>query len=637
MRKILLFSIVLISGILLTGRLFYLQILDTSYATLSVNNAIKRVYDYPQRGHIYDRNGNLLVSNQPSYDVMVIPREVKPFDTTEFCGLLKMTKEALKTRLSKARVYSPRLPSIVIPQLTKSEYAYLQEKMRKYEGFYIQKRSLRDYQVDSGANFLGYIAEVNRADIEDNPYYQSGDLKGRTGVEKQYEEVLRGVKGVKYIQKDRFNRDIGAYKNGDLDTIPEPGKDLTLTIDGELQKYGEELMVNKRGGIIAIEPSTGEILALISAPNYDPSLLVGRQRSANFTKLWYDTIAKPLFDRSLQAEYPPGSPFKTLNALIALQENVVDTQESFACHGGYYYGSRGRKLGCHHHASPLSMVPGIANSCNAYFANVYRRVIDKYDTPQEGMDKWHNHLASFGLGQYMGTDLPTGRPGYIPDSDYYNRAYEYPKYKWFSTATISNSIGQGEVSLTPIQLANVTATIANRGWYYTPHIVKGIEGQNELIPEEYRTKNVTTIDPANFEPVVEGMFGAYNYGTAAGVQIPGIEICGKTGTAENYTKIDGKRQQLTDHSIFVAFAPKDNPKIAIAVFVENGYWGGRYGGKIASLMIEKHIKGEITRTDLEDWILSHSLEEEYAKPLSGKPFPINDGKKISGKVEKPIL
>ncbi|RXG12706.1 penicillin-binding protein 2 [Leeuwenhoekiella aestuarii] len=637
MRKILLFSIVLISGILLTGRLFYLQILDTSYATLSVNNAIKRVYDYPQRGHIYDRNGSLLVSNQPSYDVMVIPREVKPFDTTEFCGLLKMTKEALKTRLSKAHVYSPRLPSIVIPQLTKSEYAYLQEKMRKYEGFYIQKRSLRDYQVDFGANFLGYIAEVNRSDIEDNPYYQSGDLKGRTGVEKQYEETLRGIKGVKYIQKDRFNRDIGAYKNGSLDTIPEPGKDLTLTIDAELQKYGEELMVNKRGGIIAIEPSTGEILALISAPNYDPSLLVGRQRSANFTKLWYDTIAKPLFDRSLQAEYPPGSPFKTLNALIALQENVVDTQESFACHGGYYYGSRGRKLGCHHHPSPLSMVPGIANSCNAYFANVYRRVIDKYDTPQEGMDRWHNHLASFGLGQYMGTDLPTGRPGYIPDSDYYNRAYEYPKYKWFSTATISNSIGQGEVSLTPIQLANVTATIANRGWYYTPHIVKRIEGQTELIPEKYRTKNVTTIDPANFEPVVEGMFGAYNYGTAAGVQIPGIEICGKTGTAENYTKIDGKRQQLTDHSIFVAFAPKDNPKIAIAVFVENGYWGGRYGGKIASLMIEKHIKGEITRTDLEDWILSHSLEEEYAKPLSGKPFPINDGKKISGKVEKPIL
>ena len=633
MRRILLFSIVLISGLLLTGRLFYLQILNTSYAGLSKNNAIKRSYDYPQRGHIYDRNGELLVSNQPSYDVMVIPREVKPFDTLEFCSLLKMTKEALVTRLRKARVYSPRLPSIVIPQLTKSEYAYLQEKMHNYEGFYIQKRSLRDYQIDYGANFLGYIAEVNQSDIENNPYYQSGDLKGRTGVEKQYEEVLRGVKGVKYIQKDRFNRDIGPYKNGDLDTLPQPGKDLTLTVDAQLQKYGEELMKNKRGGIIAIEPATGEILALISAPNYDPALLVGRERSANFTKLWYDTISNPLFDRSLQAEYPPGSPFKTLNALIALQEGVVDTKESFSCHNGYVYG-RGRKLGCHSHISPLSMIPGIANSCNAYFANVYRRVIEKYDTPQEGMDVWQHHLKSFGLGDFMGTDLPTGRPGFIPDSKFYNRSYEYPKYKWYSTATISNSIGQGEVITTPIQLANVTAAIANRGWYYTPHIIKSIEDDTELIPEKYRTKNITTIDPANFEPVVQGMNDVYNYGTASTMRIPGIEICGKTGTAENYTKINGEREQLTDHSIFVAFAPKDNPQIAIAVFVENGYWGSRYAGKIASLMIEKHIKGEITRTDLEDWVLTHSLEEEYAKPLSGEPFYINDGKKLSGVPDK---
>ncbi len=637
MRRILLFSVVLVTGLLFTGRLFYLQILNTSYAGLSENNAIKRSFDYPQRGHIYDRNGELLVSNQPSYDVMVIPREVEPFDTLELCKMLKMTKEGLVTRLEKARVYSPRLPSIVIPQLTKSEYAYLQEKMRKYEGFYIQKRSLRDYQIDYGANFLGYIAEVNQSDVDANPYYQSGDLKGRTGVEKQYEEVLRGVKGVKYIQKDRFNRDIGPYKNGSLDTLPQPGKDITLTVDAALQKYGEELMINKRGGIIAIEPATGEILALVSAPNYDPALLVGRERSANFTKLWYDTIAKPLFDRSLQAEYPPGSPFKTLNALIALQEGVVNTQESFACHSGYYYGSRGRKLGCHHHPSPLSMIPGIANSCNAYFANVYRRVIEKYDTPQEGMDVWKHHLASFGLGDFMGTDLPIGRPGFIPDSKFYNRSYEYPKYKWFSTATISNSIGQGEVSTTPIQLANITAAIANRGWYYTPHIIKAIEGSSEEIPEEYRTKHVTTIDPAHFEPVVQGMNDVYNYGTASAVRIPDIDICGKTGTAENYTKINGEREQLTDHSIFVAFAPKDNPKIAIAVFVENGYWGARYAGKIASLMIEKHIKGEITRTDLQDWVLSNSLEDEYAKPLSGAPFYINDGKKLSGVPEKPQL
>ena len=622
MRKLLLFSIILLSGLVFTGRLFYLQVLDTSAIRLSENNAIKRIYDYPQRGHIYDREGKLLVSNQPSYDVMVIPREVKPFDTLEMCQLLNMDKEKLKERLRKARVYSPRLPSVVIPQLTKTEYAYLQEKMRKYEGFYIQKRSLRDYQIDYGANFLGYIAEVNNRDIKQNAYYQSGDLIGRQGVEQQYEEVLRGVKGVKFIQKDRFNRDIGAYKEGALDTLPQQGKDLQLTIDSELQKYGEELMVNKRGGIVALEPNTGQILALVAAPNYDPALLVGRERSKHFTDLYLDTIAKPLFDRVLQGEYPPGSPFKTLNALIALQEGVVDTKESFACHGGYYYGSRGRKLGCHHHKSPLSMVPGIANSCNAYFANVYRRTIEKYPTPQEGIDVWKKHLESFGLGGYMGYDLPSGRPGKIPGSETYDRIY--PNHRWFSTATISNSIGQGEVMTTPMQLANVTAAIANRGWFYTPHILKEIEGDTEKIPLEYRTKHITTVDAQNFEPVVQGMHDVYNYGTAQALRIPGIEICGKTGTAENYTKIDGKRVQLTDHSIFVAFAPKDNPKIALAVFVENGYWGSRYAGRIASLMIEKYLKGgEISRTDLEDWILSHSLEEEYAKPLSGEPFKIN--------------
>ncbi|MGB3773656.1 MAG: penicillin-binding protein 2 [Leeuwenhoekiella sp.] len=631
MRKFLLFFIVLLSGFAFTGRLLYLQVLDDSFVGLSESNAVKRVYDYPQRGHIYDREDKLLVSNQPSYDVMVIPREVKAFDTLEFCGLLKMDKERLMERLDKARVYSPRLPSVIIPQLTKSEFAYLQEKMRKYEGFYIQKRSLRDYQIKYGANFLGYIAEVNNRDIKNNPYYQSGDLIGRQGVEEFYEKTLRGVKGVKYLQKDRFNRDIGAYKKGTLDTLPQKGKDLHLTIDSELQKYGEELMVNKRGGIVALEPSTGQILALVAAPNYDPSLLVGRERSKNFTDLYLDSISKPLFDRVLKGEYPPGSPFKTLNALIALQEGVVDTKESFACNGGFYY-ARGHKLGCHHHKSPLSMIPGIANSCNAYFGNVYLRVIEKYSTPQEGIDAWKKHLESFGLDNYMGYDLPNGSKGKIPGSEIYNRAYDYPNRKWFATATVSNSIGQGEVLTTPMQLANVTAAIANRGWFYTPHIIKSIEGVKEKIPEEYRTKHHTTIDPANFEPVVQGMADVYNYGTAEYMKIPDVEMCGKTGTAENFTKIDGQRVQLTDHSIFVAFAPKDNPQIAIAVFVENGYWGARYAGRIASLMAEKYIKGDITRTDLEDWVLTHSLEEEYEKPLSGKPFPINDGKKISGKL-----
>lgn len=631
MRKFLLLFIVLFSGIVIIGRLFYLQVIDTSAVTKSQNIAVKRIYNYPQRGHIYDRNKNLLVSNQPSYDVMVIPREVKAFDTVEFCSLLNMTREKLEKRLAKANVYSPRLPSVIIPHLTKNEYAYLQEKMRKYTGFYIQKRSLRDYQIHHGANFLGFIAEVNDRDLELNSYYNSGDLIGKTGVEKQYEEILRGVKGVKYIQKDNYNREIGPYKNGSLDTLPEHGKDLILTIDKDLQAYGESLMVNKRGGIVVLEPKTGEILSLVAAPNYDPALLVGRNRSKNYTKLYYDSIAKPLYDRGLSAEYPPGSPFKTLNALIALQEGVVDINETFACHGGYYYGSRGRKLGCHNHAGPLSMIPGIAHSCNAYFANVYLRTIQKYDTPQEGVDKWRSHVASFGLGEFLGYDLPSGRPGKIPSSELYNRMYQYPTYKWFSTATISNAIGQGEVITTPIQLANMTAAIANRGWFYTPHILKDIEG-DEKIDEKYRTKHLTTIDPENFEPVVEGMHDVFNNGTASTLKIPGIEICGKTGTSENYTKINGKREQLTDHSIFIAFAPKDDPKIAIAVFVENGYWGSRYAGRIATLMIEKYLKGSITRTDLEDWVLSHSLEEEYAKPLSGGPFPINDGKKISGKI-----
>ncbi|RFN59657.1 penicillin-binding protein 2 [Marixanthomonas ophiurae] len=619
MRKLLLLVVVLITGVVFAGRLFYLQVYDTSFQQLSQNNAVKVLYDYPQRGYVFDRDGKLLVSNQPSYDVMVIPREVKPLDTTEFCKLLKITEGRFDTILNKARVYSPRLPSVVIPQLTKAEYAFLSEKMYKYEGFYIQKRSLRDYQVKHSANVLGYIAEVNKRIIKENPYYQMGELIGKQGVELQYEDLLRGVKGVKYIQKDRFNRDIGPFNNGVFDTLPQKGKDLQLTIDSELQKYGEELMVNKRGGIVAIEPKTGEILSLVTAPNYDPGLLVGRERSENFTRLWYDTIAKPLFDRGLQGEYPPGSPFKTLTALIGMQENVIDTKERISCHGGYHYG-RGRKLGCHHHPSPLSMVGGIANSCNAYFCTVYRRTIEKYPTPQKGMDAWETHLESFGLGHYLGYDLPSGRPGKIPDAQTYNSMY--PENNWYATATISNAIGQGEVLMTPIQMANFTATIANRGWYYTPHVIKSI-GETDTIPKEYTKKHKTTIDPQYFEPVVEGMHEVYTRGTASYIRVPDIEICGKTGTAENFIRIDGKRMQLTDHSIFVAFAPKDDPKIAIAVFVENGYWGSRWAGRIAGLMIEKYIKGEITRKDMENYVLNGSLEEEYAKPYSDEPFKIN--------------
>ncbi|WP_445954801.1 penicillin-binding protein 2 [Yeosuana sp.] len=619
MRKILLFLFIILVSLIFIFRLFYLQVYSDKNHDLIEDNAIRKVYDYPKRGFVYDRNGALLVANQPSYDVMFIPREVKPLDTLEFCSLLKIDKEQFTQIFNKAYRYSPWLPSVFIPHLSKEDYAVLQEKMRKFEGFYIQKRSLRLYQTSIGANVLGDIGEVNDAIIDKDPYYKMGDLIGKQGVEASYENELRGKKGIKFIQKDRFNRDIGPYKEGIYDTLPTPGEDITITIDAKLQEYGELLMQNKRGGIIAIEPSTGEILAMISAPSFNPNLLVGRNRSKNYSKMHYDTIAKPLYDRSLLAQYAPGSPFKVLNALIGLQEKVVTTQDKFSCRMGYYLGSR-KLLGCHSHYGPLSMNDGIAQSCNSYFANVYRRIIDKYKDPHEGMDVWSNHVKSFGLGNYLGYDLKIGSKGRIPDGDFYDKWYG--KNRWVSTYNISNAIGQGEVEATPIQLANMVAAIGNRGFFYTPHIIKKIEG--ETIDKNFTTPKHTTIDKENFEPVVQGMFDVFNKGTAAGLQVSGIEICGKTGTAENFVKINGVKTQLTDHSIFVAFAPKDNPKIAIAVFVENGYWGSRFAGKIASLMIEKYIKGYITRTDLEDWILTHSLEHEYEKPYSGEPFGINN-------------
>lgn len=619
MRKVVLLALVLCSGVIFAARLFYLQVFDGASDSLDQNNAIKIMYDYPQRGYMFDRNGKLLVSNQPSYDVMVIPKDVKPLDTLEFCGLLKITKEDFIEIMDKARVYSPRLPSVVVPQLNKADYASLSEKMYKYAGFYIQRRSLREYQVNHSANVMGYIAEVNNATIEKNPYYQMGELIGTAGVEREYEDVLRGEKGVKYIQKDRFNRDIGPYKDGLFDTLPVRGHDIQLTIDAALQEYGQKLMTHKRGSIVAIEPSTGEILALVTAPSYDPSLLVGRDRSKNFTKLWYDSIARPLYDRGLMGEYPPGSPFKTLIGLIGLEEGAIKENEIVNCTGGYHFGRR--VLRCHHRG-PVTMVSGIANSCNTYFCVIYKQMMDQYPKPQDGIDKWRNHLLSFGLGDFLGYDLPSGKRGNIPTSAYYNKIHKYPEHRWSSLATISNAIGQGEVLLTPIQMANFTATIANRGYYYTPHVIKNIIGP-DTIPEKFREKHHTTVRPEFFEPVVEGMHQVYERGTAASIRIPGIEMCGKTGTAENFTRINGKRMQLTDHSIFIAFAPKDNPKIAIAVFVENGYWGSRWAGRIAGLMVEKYLKGEITRTDMEKFILEGSLEDEYAKPFSGQPFSIN--------------
>ena len=619
MRNALLYLLVLITALFFIGRLFYLQIIEDKFKHQSESNAYKRERLFPERGHIYDRNNKLLVANQPSYDLMVIPRKVKPFDTLTLCDLLDIDKQKLIKQLKKARRYSPRLPSPVVAQMSKIEYASLQEKIRKFTGFYVQKRSVRDYQTSIGANVLGYIAEVSQRDLKKNPYYQSGDLFGKAGVESYYEKILRGKKGVEYVQKDKFNRNIGSYKKGKLDTLPENGKDLTVTIDAVLQQYGEKLMVNKRGGIIAIEPSSGEILSLVTAPSYDPSLLVGRKRSKNYTQLYYDSIAKPLYDRSLQGAYPPGSPFKLLNALIGLEEGVIDEKTRITCNHGLNYGAR-KPFGCHcPYGTRNDLNRAIFESCNAYFGKTYLNILNKYPNSTIGVQKWSEHAKSFGLGNFLNNDLSVGTKGRIPDSIYYNR--EFGKNGLRSTYIISNSIGQGQVETTPIQLANMTAAIANRGFYYTPHIVKNIKADS--LPKKFTTKRITTISPKYFDPVIEGMLDVYESGTARGAKIEGIDICGKTGTSEVYGKIDGVRTQLDDHSIFVAFAPKDNPKIAIAVFVEHGFWGGRWAAPIASLMIEKYLKGTISRKDLEVKMLNGSLQHVYDSYISGEPFEIN--------------
>ncbi len=613
-RKSLLYFLILGVGLIYIGRLFLLQVVDTKYQQNPLNNsAVTIKYAYPDRGFIYDRNGKLLVANQTSYDIMIIPKDVEPLDTLEFCDMLHITKEDFLKRFERTMSYSPRIPSIFLGQLSKEDYAALQEKMYKYKGFYIQKRFLRQYPNNTSANVLGYISEVNERMLSRNKYYQLGELVGYQGIEKQYEEVLRGQKGVNFVQKNRFNKEIGPYKEGIYDTLPVPGQDITLTLDAELQMYAERLMTNKRGGIVAIEPKTGEILTLVSTPSYDPNMLVGRKRSRNSFLLFNDTIKKPMLDRGLQAQYPPGSPFKIINALVGLQEGVITPETSFFCYHGYKYG-RGGFMKCHCGlvGQPIALNTGIYRSCNSYFSNVYRRTIEKYADPRKGMDVWSDHVKSFGLGNYLGYDLPSGQKGLIPDSELYNRYY--PNHQWKAITTISNAIGQGEVLTTPIQLANMTAAVANRGYYYTPHMIKKV-GDSLIRDEKYTSPKFTTIEPRHFEPVIEGMFNVFELGTARASRIDDIAICGKTGTAENFRRINGEKVQFTDHSIFIAFAPKEDPKIAIAIFVENGYWGSRWAAPIASLMIERYIKGHVEREWLEKRMLEGSLEEEYSKQL----------------------
>ncbi len=618
-RKIVLLSFTLGSAVLFLIRLMALQLFDTDYSEISMNNAIEKRPIYPTRGLIYDRNGKLWVANQPVYDLMVIPENSTAFDTLELIQTLMISKEELLQQIKKARQYSYKLPSVIVRQVAKEERAVLQEKLWKYPGFYFQKRTVRDYLWPVGANVLGYTSEINNNELKVKTDYDLGEMIGRQGIEKTYESILRGRKGYTYYQKDRFNRVIGPYENGEFDQKPKPSSDITLTLDVELQKYGEELLQNKRGGIVAIEPSTGEVLALVTAPNYNPQILVGRARNANFNLLVQDTLAKPLFDRGLQAEYSPGSPFKVLNALIGLQEKAITENTYFSCNGGHFY-ARGSFMKCHCNiGTQNNLSTAIYKSCNSYFAKTYSKIIEGAENPAAGIDLWKSYLTRFGLGNYLGYDLPIGKKGFIPGSDYYNRWYR--NGAWSAPTVISNAIGQGEVLTTPIQMANFTAAIANRGYFIKPHFARP---SSKKILDSLYPKIETGIDVGHFETVIEGMFEVVERGTARIAKTNAIEICAKTGTVENFIRLDGQKTQLTDHSMFIAFAPKENPVIALAVFVENGYWGARWAAPIGSLMIEKYIQGTVERKLLENRMLNGSLMEEYQKPLSGKPFRINE-------------
>lgn len=580
-------------------RLFSIQVLDDSFKTSSENNVIRKQTDYPRRGLIYDRNKELIVYNEAAYDLMITPKQATVLDTGLICSLLEIDTINLMNRIEKARKYSMYKASVLMKQISVETYTKLQENMFLMPGFFVQTRTLRKYPFSTASHLLGYVGEVGQKTVKSKPYYKEGDYIGVSGIEKAYEDKLRGVKGVKLLLKDVHNNIKGSFNNGKFDIKSKPGKNLQSSIDIFLQNYGELLMKNKRGSIVALEPSTGEILCLVSSPSYDPNTLVGRKRSGNYLVLNEDTIGKPLFNRASLAQYPPGSTFKLINALIGLQENVIYSGTRYGCDEGYVYGEEKRKMKCHPHRTPLNLIESISNSCNAYFCNVYRAIIEKYPNTYEGYNVWRNYVTSFGLGNWLNNDLPTGQKGFVPTQKFYDRIYG--KNRWKSLTNLSLSIGQDALLTTPIQMANMTAAIANRGYYFTPHIVKSID--NDSIDSRFTKPIYTMVDSSLFEIVIKGMQEVVEdeeLGTSNIAKMDDITVCGKTGTAQN--------PHGEDHSIFIGFAPKDNPKIALAVYVENGGWGSTWAVPIGSLMIEKYLNDTVKRDWLEKKITNGIIE-----------------------------
>ena len=585
-------------GLIFIARLFYLQIVESKYKTSANDNALRYLTTYPARGLIYDRAGKLLVYNEATYDLMVTPKELDPqMDTAAFCALTGIEKDVLIKKLKASRQYSGFIPSVIDEKIPPELYGVLQEKLAAFPGFFIQARTIRNYTQPIAAHMLGYIGEITPEQLEQDDYYRPGDYIGISGLERSYEKELRGKKGVRIIMVDVNGQEKGSYLQGRMDVQAMAGADLYTSIETDLQAYGEKLMKNKRGSVVVMEPETGEVLAIVTSPNYDPGLLAGRERAKNYFELLSDKEL-PLFNRALNGKYPPGSTFKTAVGLVGQYEGVLSPGTRYPCYGGFPLGN-GKKVGCHAHGGPLDLKGAIQHSCNAYFCKVFKTCIDNksFENPHEALTEWRRLMQKLALGRRTGIDLPNESSGNIPSAEYYDKMWG--KGKWRALSIISLGIGQGEILLTPLQMANLTCIIANRGTYYAPHIVRAIGDPDHKNPK-YLEKIETGFNPRYFDAIIQGMYYVVVSGTAANVKIDDIAVCGKTGTAQNAGK---------NHSIFIAFAPMQHPKIVVAAVVENSGAGAEWAAPIASLIIEHYLTGDTKRKDMEAGIINSKASE----------------------------
>ncbi|GAB4327957.1 MAG: penicillin-binding protein 2 [Bacteroidales bacterium] len=597
-RKYLFYVLAGVISLIFLIRLFWLQVIDTRYILSAENNVLRKNVLYPGRGLIYDRHGKLLVYDEGAYDLMVIPGQLRSFDTLELSRLLDIDPEILKEKITRARKYSTYKPSLLVGQISKEDFGYLEERLYRFPGLYPRLRSIRKYPDSIAAHLLGYVGEVDESELAADPYYQIGDYIGKSGVERHYEKMLRGQKGIEVVMVDVHNRVVGSYRNGRYDTLPEPGRNLYLTLDAGLQSYAEKLMINKIGSVVAIEPATGDILAFVSSPAYDPNLLVGRPRSQNFQKLSQDSL-KPLLNRPVMGTYPPGSTFKLVDALIGLSDGVIRPSTTFVCNG-----PASLPIRCtHNHKSPLALEEAIEQSCNPYFWNVFRTILENpaYPSVRDSYEAWYSKVTGMGFGHTLSVDIPFEKAGSVPPAQLFDKIYQ-PGH-WNALTVRSLAIGQGELLVTPLQLANLAALIANRGWYIAPHTVRAIDGMDHLLDwQEY--KKEIAVKLKDFDVVQNAMLDVFEgeHGTARWARLEGVRICGKTGTVQNP---HGK-----DHSLFIAFAPMEKPVIALSVVVENSGYGSVWAAPIASLLIEQYLNDTITRPWIEKRIVEGNLIPE---------------------------